>query len=131
MNIALRNGMPTVERALGVPAAAVWDVLIDLGAWPQWGPTVQRADLDDSGPLTLGSRGRVWTPIGIALPFEITEFEPGRRWAWRVAGVPATTHGVDPDDDGCRLWMSAPVWAPPYLAVLAIALRRIQQMVSA
>jgi hypothetical protein len=35
---------------------------------------------------------------------------------------------VDPDGDGCRAWMSAPVWAPAYLPVLGIALRRIDRM---
>jgi hypothetical protein len=47
-------------------------------------------------------------------------------WAWRVAGVPATRHGVEPRDGGCRAWMSAPVWAPAYLPVLALGLRRIE-----
>ncbi len=73
----------------------------------------------------------MWTPIGVALPFTITEFDPGRLWAWRVAGVPATSHGVDPEAGGCRVWMSAPVWAPGYLPVLAVALRRIDEMVNA
>jgi hypothetical protein len=131
MNIALRQGMPTVVRTVAVPAPAVWDVLTDLEAWPQWGPSVQRADLTEPGPLTLGSHGRVWTPIGVALPFTITEFDAGRLWAWRVAGVPATRHGVDPGAGGCRVWMSAPVWAPAYLPVLAVALRRIDEMVNA
>ncbi|PRC49844.1 polyketide cyclase, partial [Mycobacterium sp. ITM-2017-0098] len=31
----------------------------------------------------------------------------------------------------CRVWMSAPFWAPAYLPVLAIALRRIGEMASA
>jgi hypothetical protein len=131
MNIALRHGMPTVVRTVAAPASAAWDVLTDLEAWPQWGPSVQRAELAEAGPLTLGSDGRVWTPIGVALPFTITEFDRGRLWAWRVAGVPATRHGVDPAAGGCRIWMSAPAWAPAYLPVLAVALRRIEQMVNA
>ena len=47
---------------------------------------------------------------------------------WRVAGVPATKHGVEPDGNGARAWMSAPAWAPGYLPVLALALRRIEDM---
>lgn len=129
MNIALRNGMPTVEHAISAPAPSVWKVLIDLDAWPQWGPTVLGAELTGPGPLRLGARGKVWTPIGVPLPFEITEFDDGRRWAWKVGGVQATRHGVDPTPDGCRAWMSAPLWAPAYLPVLAIGLQRIAQMV--
>ncbi|MDT5112432.1 MAG: hypothetical protein QOE04_2089 [Mycobacterium sp.] len=119
--------MWTVSRRIQTPADAVWQLLVDLDDWPRWGPTVQRAELD-GGVLTLGTKGRVWTPVGLPLPFEITEFVPGRSWAWQVAGVPATRHGVDPEDDGCRAWMSAPLWAPAYLPVLAIALQRIEAM---
>jgi uncharacterized protein YndB with AHSA1/START domain len=116
-----------VSRRIQAPADAVWQILVDLDDWPRWGLTVARAELE-GGLLTLGTQGRVWTPVGVPLPFEITEFVPGRSWAWQVAGVPATRHGVDPDGDGCRVWMSAPGWAPAYLPVLAIALRRIDAM---
>ena len=128
MNVVLRKGMPTVERAIAAPAPAVWNVLTDLNVWPQWGPSVRRAELTGPGPLRLGAHGRVWTPIGVPLPFEITEFDAGRSWAWQVAGVEATKHGVEPTDDGCRAWMSAPIWAPVYLPVLAVGLRRIADL---
>ena len=111
------------RRPLASPEAA-WKILTDLDAWPKWGPSVVGAEVD-GGLLTLGVKGRVWTPVGLPLPFEITEFVPGRSWGWKVAGVPATRHGVDPDGEGSRVWMSAPGWAPGYLPVLAVALRRI------
>lgn len=119
--------MLSVSRHIDAPADAVWRILTDLEAWPQWGPTVAGADLHGER-LTLGATGRVYTPLGIALPFEITEFEPGRRWVWSVAGVPATAHAVESDGAGCRASMAAPWWAPAYLPVLAIALRRIDRM---
>ncbi len=119
--------MWTVSRNVEAPADTVWNVLTDLDAWPKWGPTVARAKLDGAA-FEFGARGRVWTPVGVPLPFVITELDPGRMWAWTVAGVPATRHGVEPLDCGSRLWMSAPLWAPAYLPVLAIALRRIDAM---
>jgi len=122
--------MWTVSRPVQAPSETVWKVLVDLDAWPKWGPSVVRAELD-GGVLTLGTRGRVWTPVGVTLPFEITEFVPGVSWAWQVAGVPGTRHGVDPDGTGCRVWMSAPGWVPAYLPVLAVALRRIDAMATA
>ncbi|MFI5506473.1 SRPBCC family protein [Mycobacterium sp. NPDC051804] len=131
MDLALRRRMPTVTRHVAARPEAVWRVLVDLDAWPQWGPSVQRAELTEPGALKLGSRGRVWTPFGVALPFTITEFEENRCWAWQVAGVPATHHGVEATDGGCRAWMSAPLWAPAYLPVLAIALQRIDRMTRA
>jgi len=130
MGIGYSEGMLTVDRVVAAPPSAVWQVLIDLKAWPRWGPTVSGAELTDSDELALGVHGRVFTPVGVPLPFTITEFEPGRRWAWRVAGVPATAHGVDPVESGTRVWMSAPVLAAPYAPVLGIALRRIDRMTS-
>lgn len=113
---------------IAAPSEVVWDLLTSLDDWPRWGLTVRRAELDLGDVLTLGVTGRVWTPVGVALAFEITEFVPGRSWAWNVAGIPATRHGVDPDGDGCRAWMSAPMWAPGYVPVLAVALRRIERL---
>ena len=117
----------TVDRQIDAPADVVWRILVDLEVWPQWGPTVTRAELD-GGTFGQGARGRVWTPVGVALPFVICEFDPGRVWGWRVAGVSATRHGVEPGVAGCRAWMSAPLWAPAYLPVLEVALRRIARI---
>ncbi len=121
--------MWTTSRNIAAPAGAVWAALTSLSAWPRWGPTVVGAELDGGGPLRLGARGTVWTPVGVPLPFEITEFVPDQMWGWKVAGVPATKHGVTPDGALCRVWMSSPLWAPGYLPVLAVALRRIEAMV--
>ena len=105
--------------------------LVDLDAWPQWGLSVQRAELSSGTELTLGSVGKVWTPVGVALPFEITEFDDGRAWEWKVAGVPATRHEVLPDGDGAVLNFGVPWWAPAYLPVLAVALPKIEQLARA
>lgn len=118
-----------VHRDVDATPQAVWSVLIDLDQWPRWGPSVRRSELDGGGRrLGAGSTGRVWTSLGVPLRFEVTDFEPGRLWAWRVAGVPATTHAVDPRGSGCRVSMGAPMWAPAYLPVLALALRRIERL---
>ena len=94
----------------------------------RWGPSIQRAELDDVGRCSWARADRVWTPFGVALPFEITEFEEGRRWAWDVAGIGATRHEVAPSQDGSRVAFGVPWWAPAYLPVCAIALRRIDRM---
>lgn len=119
--------MWTVDRKLDAPADTVWHILTDLDAWPQWGLSVSRAQLNGAA-FELGATGTVWTPIGVPLPFVISELDQGRTWGWTVAGVPATRHRVEPLEDGSRIWMSAPVWAPAYLPVLALALRRIDEM---
>ena len=68
MELGLRSRMLTVGRRMAAPPESAWWVLTDLDAWPRWGPSVQRAELDDGGPLALGARGRVWTPVGVSLP---------------------------------------------------------------
>jgi hypothetical protein len=120
--------MLTVARTMAASPAAAWGVLTDLDAWPRWGPSVQRAELVEPGPLRLGSRGKVWTPVGVSLPFEITEFDDGQAWAWKVAGVPATRHAVAPVPGGCRVSFGVPIWAPAYLAVCVVALKRIENL---
>lgn len=121
-----------VERHIDAPTAVVWQILVDLDAWPQWGPSVSAATLDDGGRhIEAGSTGRVRTAVGAELPFRITEFTPGRRWAWAVAGVSATTHEVTPDGQGCRVRFEAPWWAAAYLPVCAVALGRIARLATA
>lgn len=121
--------MLNVERVVCAPPWTVWDLLVDLDSWPKWGPSVRRGELDKPHTeLALHATGTVYTALWVALPFVITEFEDGRQWAWRVAGVPATRHRVDPTDGGTRITMSVPLVATPYLAVCSLALRRIDDL---
>ncbi len=124
------NVMLTVDRVIAAPPQAVWDVLVDVDAWPKWGPSLTGAQLDaPENGLRLGSTGRVHAPFGIAAPFVITEFDAGRYWAWRVANVAVTRHSVTAVEGGSRVIFAVPWWAAPYLAVCAVALRRIERLV--
>lgn len=117
----------SVSRHIKASAADVWELLTDVGRWPEWGPSVTGAELDSPG-LKAGSTGRVRTVTGISLPFRVTEFEAGRSWSWSVAGIRATGHAVVPEGDGCRITFTVPWWAPAYLLVCAAALRRIARI---
>ncbi len=131
MGVALRPRLIRVDRHVRAPAEAAWQLLTDVGAWPQWGPSVRRAALDGGGTrLTAGAHGTVWTVAGVRMGFTITEFEPGRRWSWRVAGVPATGHEVLEMPEGCRVAFEVPWWAGAYAAVCAVALARIDAMLA-
>lgn len=122
----------SISRSIAAPTDVAWRLLTDLDAWPAWGPSVSSATIDtrsnDTGELRLGTRGTVRTAVGVSLPFEVTAFDAGRRWAWKVAGVAATDHRVEATPDGCRVTFGVPWWAPGYLAVCAIALRRIERL---
>lgn len=132
MGIALRPPVVRIDRHIDAPAEAAWRLLTDVSAWPQWGPSVRRAVLDGGGTrLTAGARGTVWTVAGVRMGFAVTEFEPGRRWSWRVAGVPATGHEVAGAPGGCRVAFEVPWWAGPYVAVCSAALGRIDTLLTA
>ena len=100
-------------------------MLTNLDSWPGWGPSVRQAELHTAG-LGAGATGVVTTVLGLRLPFEITSYEDGERWAWRVAGVPATDHTVQSlGPSRCRVGFGVPWPAAPYLAVCRVALRRL------
>lgn len=119
------------RRVLDAPVAEMWTALTDPEIWPEWGPTVRSAAVDD-GALRTGASGTVTTVLGVTLPFEISDFVDGQRWSWKVAGVPATTHEVEAVDAGrTRVGFGVPWPFAPYLAVCALALRRLNDLATA
>lgn len=120
----------SVDRVIAAAPSAAWQILVDVAAWPLWGPSVRRAKLRDGATeLSLGTRGDVWTAVGVRMPFVITEFDPGSRWTWKVAGVPATGHQVTATPGGCRVRFEVPWWGSAYLPVCSVALVRIERLV--
>jgi hypothetical protein len=116
------------SREISAPLEVMWELLVDIGRWPEWGPSVRHATLSTSR-LELGSRGTVRTVLGIELPFEVTGFEEGHAWSWHVAGIPATEHLVEAAGAGVsRVAFGVPWVARPYLVVCRVALRRLQEI---
>jgi uncharacterized protein YndB with AHSA1/START domain len=116
------------RRDVETPAATVWGVLTDPDQWPVWGPTVRRVELHGDR-LELGATGTVTTIVGVDLGFEVTAFEPGTRWAWKVAGLAATDHRVESLGVArCRVGFGVPWLMAPYLAVCRLALERIDAL---
>lgn len=137
-----------ITREIAVPAHRCWDLLVDTDQWSAWGPSVAAVRLAADpaaatdrpeeprppAPRSIGrdTHGWVKPAIGPWIPFEVTSFDPGQSWAWKVAGVPATAHRVESlGDDRCRVGFRVPRWALPYAAVCALALRRIEGLATA
>jgi uncharacterized protein YndB with AHSA1/START domain len=118
-----------VHREIPVPPTVVWEQLARTSNWPGWGLSILSVDPADAAVVS-GLRGTVRTVVGVRLPFEVTEVVPGRSWSWRVAGVPATGHRVEPTASGTRVTITVPRWAPIYAPVCALALRRLERLVA-
>ncbi len=116
------------SRDINAPAETLWGLLVDLQEWPSWGPSVRSAELH-SETFGSGSTGAVTTLVGVEVPFEITDFDDGTRWSWKVAGIPATNHTVESlGPNRCRVGFGVPWVAAPYLAVCEVAVRRLEKI---
>jgi hypothetical protein len=116
------------QRDIDASASVAWQLLTDTRQWPNWGPSVRAVDapVHCIGP---GVRGRVQTATGLWVPFEITDWQAERYWAWRVGGVPATGHAVESiGPKRCRVRFLIPRWAPLYRPVCRQALVRIAEL---
>ena len=117
-----------VGRDMNASAGRVWDLITDTACWPRWGPSVRAVDCADRF-IRQGSRGRVRTSVGLWVAFQITEYQKERYWAWRVGGVRATGHRVEPlGESRSRLIFEVPILASPYAAVCQMALTRIRSL---
>lgn len=90
------------------PPEAVWAVLTDVEAYPEWNPHVRFASAD----LTAGGRLEIQVQVGggrvRSMPVRVVAFDPPRRLAWvGRAGTRWLFEGrhsfeLDPLDDGAR-----------------------------
>ncbi len=123
----------TVARTIDASPEAAWSLITHVADWPRWGSGIRSAILDDGGAqIGPGATGSVTTILGVRLPFTVIEFVDGVSWRWKVAGVPATGHGVRASGSArCEVWFDVPAVAAPYAAVCRLALRNIAEILEA
>lgn len=81
----------------------VWAILVDVERWPEWTRSVERIERLDAGTFGIGSRLRIRQPRVPAAIYTVTDFQPGRSFAWvgESLGIRSTAgHAVEPDRDG-------------------------------
>ncbi|MGA7243521.1 MAG: SRPBCC family protein [Terracidiphilus sp.] len=104
--------------------ARVWSVLLDVEHWPEWTTSVTKVHRMDIGPLTLGSRTRVWQPKLAPAVWCVTSLDQKRRifaWTTRNLGVKIVArHQVDAIGNFSRVTLSL-----HYSGVLGAILARI------
>ena len=91
--------------------------------------------------VEAGSRGRIRTTGpgtlvgspetgGLWLPFRVTDCEE-YRWTWRVGGVRATGHRVEPAGENCRVVFEVPLLVAGYAPVCSRALADVERLARA
>lgn len=124
-----RNDRILASALVPATPALVWSLLSDTRLWPTWGVPVTAVE-GEGDVVYEGMRGRIRTPLGIWLPFEIAEVAPGRAWSWYVAGVRATGHEVDPgnDPEQSLVCITGHPVLLPYGIVCDLSLRRLARV---
>lgn len=81
----------------------VWEVLVDVEAWPEWTESVSRVRLLQPGPLAVGSQVEVSQPRIPTGTYTVTALDPGRAFTWEQRQPGSTVlahHECDPLPDG-------------------------------
>lgn len=94
------------ELAIAAAPAAVWAVLIEAAAWPNFYANAHDVQIEGGGQVLFdGARFR-WRTFGVRLESTVEEFAPPARIAWtaRAPGVLAY-HAwlIVPTAEGCRV----------------------------
>ncbi len=116
--------MASVELVFHVqaPPAAVWRVLADVERWPEWTPSIRRAQWLDGATFARGSRARVLIAGSlVASTWTVTSLEDERSFTWESRVMPGVVtvadHELTPEDGGTRVVLRVTIRGP--LAVLA------------
>jgi uncharacterized membrane protein len=94
------------------PADVVWDLTIDVAAWPRITPTVTRLERLDDGPMHVGSQARIKQPGQPESVWTVTRLEEGREFVWQTKRMGLTmigTHRLEPVGDHTRNILSIDV----------------------
>jgi len=112
--------MPRFEHAIAIsaPPERVWEILVDVEAWPARIPTVDRVERLDDGPLAVGATTRLAQPKLPEAVWTVTELTPGAAFTWTSSspGVRITaSHLIEPIPEGSRLTLAVDLagWLAP------------------
>jgi len=126
--VKIHSSHISVERKFKASPKRAWDLITDTTKWRLWGPTVRSVTSSDRY-IRKGSWGKVCTPIGLKVPFLVTEYEYRYYWAWEVAGIRATGHRLIPfNTNSCIVAFELPFFWLPYVIVCRIALKRMARI---
>lgn len=120
--------------AIAAPAALVWELTVDIEAWPRLSPSMSEVRRLDAGPLQVGSEAEVTQPGLRPATWRVTTLEPGQLFVWAssATGVKSVgEHLIVPDGDGCKLMLRINQTGPLAWLVGLVYGRKIRQFVEA
>jgi hypothetical protein len=115
---------------IDAPIETVWSVTQDVERWPEWTPTVTSVRLVSAEVFGLGSIARIKQPLQPESEWVVTEFTPGKRFAWQTSRNGLTmlgTHDLSEEGRGIRNVLSVDATGPLALLlwpVLRFAMRK-------
>ena len=109
----------------------VWAVLSDLDAWPEWLPTVDSLEREESGrPHEVGAAYMVKQPRLPRARWVITDWRAGEGFVWesRTLGARTTgTHDLAPTADGGTEIVLGVEWNGPLAGLARLMFGRLTQ----
>jgi len=90
---------------IAAPPERIWDLTVDVEAWPRHTASITSVERLDDGPLRIGSTAKIKQPGQGAKTWTVDTLEQGHRFAWstRALGARMTgTHVVDAQPSGTR-----------------------------
>jgi uncharacterized membrane protein len=104
----MENFRYTVE--VFAPPERIWAVFVDVERWPEWTPTVTRAQRLEGGPLAVGSQTKIWQPKLTPVIWRVTVLDETAgvfTWTTSKPGIQVTaTHKMETNDGGARVTLS-------------------------
>ncbi len=120
-------------RSSGTASPEVaWERYADLDLWSTWSPQVRRVEASERR-LRAGLEGAVVGPLGVQVPFVVTDVEE-RSWSWdvRPPGLRLTLHHLvldHPDGSLTELVVRGPL--PVVLGYVPLAQLALGRLVTA
>lgn len=92
-----------ITRDVRATHERVWDVLTDVGRWPQWTASITAVEVLGGGPLGPGAHVRLAHPTATWI---VAAYEPGWSFRWqnaRTGGTTVVEYRVEPAGAASRL----------------------------
>ncbi|MHC4954653.1 MAG: SRPBCC family protein [Planctomycetota bacterium] len=117
-----------IEHSIEIhaPVSRVWELTLDVEAWPTFTPTITSIELLGDAPVRVGATARIKQPGQRARIWTVTELEPQRQFTWATRALGCTmagSHELAAEGSGTRQTLAVELDGP-LAPILGVLLRR-------